>query len=167
MFEKRLQTILRMTLLVALEVVLSRFLSINTPYLKIGFAFVPLAIAGALYGPWGGMAVGGVADLLGATLFPSGPFFPGFTLSALLRGMVYGLCLQGGGIGNWKRIAVAVSFNAVVISLGLNTVWIHLLYGAPIPALLATRALQELLVVPVQLVVLRVLGTKKLWEVLA
>ncbi len=34
-----------------------------------------------------------LADLIGATLFPAGPFFAGFTLSAFLTGLIYGLIL--------------------------------------------------------------------------
>lgn len=162
MSRKRMQIMLRLALLIALEVVLSRWLSFNAAQYKIGFAFVPLAIAGVLYGPLGGMAVGGVADLLGATLFPSGLFHPGFTLSTVLRGLMFGLCLKGSGIESSKRIAFAVCFNAVVFSLGLNTFWIHQIYGTPYLVLLGGRAIQELILVPVQFIVLRQLGRGKL-----
>ena len=35
---------------VAIEVILSRFLSINTPFVKIGFAFVPCALCAVMLG---------------------------------------------------------------------------------------------------------------------
>ena len=41
----------RIGLLIAVEIVLSRLLSISTPITKIGFAFIPLSIIGMLYGP--------------------------------------------------------------------------------------------------------------------
>lgn len=166
MSQKRIQMMIRMALLVALEVVLSRWLSFNAMQYKIGFAFVPLAIAAVLYGPVGGMAVGGVADLLGATLFPSGPFHPGFTVSAVLKGLMFGLLLKDKGIENSKRIAFAVAFNGVIISLALNTLWIHQLYGTPYLVLLGGRAVQELILIPVQFVILRLLGRGKLRELL-
>ena len=159
--------LVHLALLVALEVVLSRFLSINTPIHKIGFAFVPLALSGMLYGPLAGFATGAVSDLLGATLFPSGPFFPGFTLTTALKGLVYGLCLSRKNTGGWKRIVFAVTFNAVVFSLILNTIWIHILSGASIPALLVSRVGQELFLVPVQILVLRALtasSLRRMWE---
>ena len=71
-----------MAMLAALQIVLSRFLSINTQITKIGFAFVPIAICAMLFGPLPTVIVAVVADVLGASLFPSGPFFPGFTLTA-------------------------------------------------------------------------------------
>ena len=62
----------QVAVLLAMEVVLSRFFSIATPITKFSFAFVPLAVCGALFGPvWGGV-MGALADLLGAILFPAG-----------------------------------------------------------------------------------------------
>ena len=156
-----------LALLVALEVVLSRFLSINTPIHKIGFAFIPLALSGMLYGPTAGLAVGAVSDLLGATLYPTGPFFPGFTLTTALKGLVYGLCLKRQNTGRWLPVVISVTFNAVVFSLILNTIWIHIISGTSIPALLLSRAGQELFLIPVQILVLRALNTsalRRLWD---
>ena len=62
--------------LVAIEVVLSRFLSINIWSNKIGFAFVPCALCAMLFGTGPTVILEIIADLLGATLFPSGSFSP-------------------------------------------------------------------------------------------
>lgn len=164
--ENKTKKLAHLALLVALEVVLSRFLSINTPINKIGFAFVPLALAGMLYGPLAGAAVGTVADLLGATLFPSGPFFPGFTLTTALKGLVYGLCLYRDKGGHWVSVLGAVGFNALVFGLGLNTLWIHMMYHSDILLLLTSRAAQELFLVPVQTLTLCLLTRsplRRLW----
>ena len=67
-----------MAMLVAVQIVLSRFLSINLWNLKIGFAFVPIAMAGMLLGPMGAGLTGAVADIIGATLLPSAAFFSTF-----------------------------------------------------------------------------------------
>ena len=80
--------------LIAAAIVLSRFSSINVWNLKIGFTFVPVFIAAYLYGPIGGAVVGGIADFIGAILFPIGAYFPGFTLTCVITGAVYGLLLH-------------------------------------------------------------------------
>ena len=82
-----------LALLTAMQVVLSRFLSFNTLSLKIGFAFLPVAIGAAVLGPVGGAIVGGLGDFLGAVLFPIGPYFPGFTLTTALSGVAFGLAI--------------------------------------------------------------------------
>ncbi len=52
---------------------------------------MPVFIAAYLYGPIGGAVVGGIADFIGAILFPIGAYFPGFTLTCVITGAVYGL----------------------------------------------------------------------------
>ncbi len=87
------KTLTLSALLAALEIVLSRFLSISAWNTKIGFAFVPVALAALLLGPLNAGIVAALADFLGALLFPVGPYFPGFTLTAFLMGLCYGVFL--------------------------------------------------------------------------
>lgn len=149
-------TMIQVALLIAIEVVLTRFCSISTPVVRIGFGFVPIAICGMLYGPaWAGVA-GGVADVLGATLFPIAPYFPGFTLSSILTGLIFGLLLRREE-GGWSRLSLAVGLNCLGVSLCLNTLWLSLMYGTPFLVLLPTRILQNLIMIPIQLSLLRIL----------
>ena len=82
-------------MLVAVHVLLSRILSVNAWNIKIGLAFLPVYAAAYLYGPWVAALVGGIGDLVGALAFPIGPYFPGFTLSCALTGVIFGLLLSG------------------------------------------------------------------------
>ena len=138
--------------LIAMEVILSRFLSINAPSVKIGFAFVPCALCAVLFGLAPTVILEILADLLGATLFPSGSFFPGFTLTAALRGLSYGLLL--GKKQSPARILIAVVINQLALGLCMNTLWISILYGSSFGALLVTRMVQSLVLIPVELVVI-------------
>jgi len=148
--------LVNISMLIALEVVLSRFCSIATPLVKIGFGFVPIAICAMLYGPaWAGVA-GGLSDIIGATLFPIGAYFPGFTLSAALTGVVFGLFLYKRQ-GNWAQLSGAVIINCLAISLLLSTFWLTIITGSPFIALLPTRIVQNIIMISVQLVVLRLL----------
>ena len=70
-----------MGLLLAAEIVLSRFCSIATWNIKIGFTFIPLVLSAGLFGPIGAGVLAALADFLGAILFPIGPYFPGFTFT--------------------------------------------------------------------------------------
>lgn len=76
-------------MLVAVHVLLSRILSVNAWNMKIGLAFLPVYAAAYLYGPWIAAIVGGLGDLIGALIFPIGPYFPGFTLSCALTGVIF------------------------------------------------------------------------------
>ena len=152
MLKKKLSVsvLCRVAFLIALEVVLSRFCSINTMGLRIGFSFVPIALCAVMYGPVVAAAAYALADVLGTTLFPMGPFFPGFTLSSAMMGLVYGFFLYrrdfwGSGSGDISASGVkalrpgrvramvyifsATLINCLGIGLCLNTLWINILYG--------------------------------------
>ena len=77
--QKNTKIMVTCALLVALQVILARFLSINTTFVVVNFSFLAVALSGILFGPLWALAVGAVSDLIGATLFPFGAFFPGFT----------------------------------------------------------------------------------------
>lgn len=155
---KKLNTkkLVMMSLLIAIQVVLSRFMSFNAWNLKIGFAFAPVALCGILMGmgPTAIMAV--IADILGAVLFPSGMFFPGFTLTALLHGATYGLLLHKKQ--TTVRIGLAVVIDQLVLGLVLNTLWISILYGSPYWGVLISRIPQCLIMVPVEFVIITMLA---------
>lgn len=145
-----------MALLIAAEVILSRFLSISLWNMKIGWAFVPLALSGILLGPFCTALVGGISDLIGAILFPVGTFFPGFTCTAMLNGFFYGYFLHKKQ--DMKNILLAVLCHQLIGSLLLNTFWLSLLYGAPFLSLLLPRLLQTAGMGIVQLITIRVLA---------
>ena len=141
--------------LVAMDVVLTRFLSINAWNTRIGFGFVPMVIAAMMYGCLGGV-VAALADIIGAILFPTGPYFPGFTFSVFLMGIVFGMFLYKDH-SLW-RIIVSVLITQFVISLFLTTFWISTLYGAKYAALLATRVVQSGVISAAQFIVIPILS---------
>ena len=143
-----------LALLLALEIVLSRFLSISTPVVKIGFSFIPIAMVAMLYGPlWAGCTAA-LADFLGAIMFPIGPYFPGFTLTAALTGLLFGLCLHGGE-QRWYRPVLAAVLNCVLISYLANSAMIAFITGNSVRSMLAARAIQLTVMLPLQSLVLR------------
>lgn len=146
-----IHSVVIMGLLIAVEIVLSRFASISAWNIKMGFAFIPLAIAAMMLGPVKGGLVGALADFLGATLFPIGPYFPGFTLTEFLTGMVYGTLLYKKQ--TFMRIMISVGINQLIFSLFLNTLWISILYGTPFWPLVMTRIFQCAVIAPVQIIV--------------
>lgn len=145
--------LVQVAVLLAMEVVLSRFFSIATPVTKFSFAFVPLVVCGALFGPLYGGIMGGLADLLGAILFPIGPYFPGYTLNNALHGVALGMALQEGR-RKWWQLVLALAFNHVVVGIFLSALWGHMLTGNPYWAVAAARAFQAAVMAPVQFIVI-------------
>lgn len=147
--------LITLAILAAMDVVLTRFLSINAWNTRIGFGFVPMVVAALLYGAVPAGIVGALADFVGAILFPTGPYFPGFTLTQFLMGAMFGLLLHRDR--KFWRIVVSVVVGQFVFSLFLNTYWICLLYGAKFKPLLATRVVQSGIISAAQIIVIPLL----------
>ena len=148
--QKTTKIMVTCALLVALQVILARFLSINTTFVVVNFSFLAVA-------------VGGVSDLVGASLFPFGAFFPGFTLTAALVGLVYGAFLHTKtgdlqGKSGWLRV-VGASLSASLIRFVLNSVWLYIMYGAGLFGMLPARITETVCMVVAQLILLPVLSS--------
>ena len=162
------QQLVTMALLVALDIVLSRFGSINMWNTRIGFGFVPIVIAGMLLGPFKAAITAAVADVIGALLVPTGAFFPPLTVTAILRGILYGIMLKyvpeylAKTIEDPKRYqkawigvcAATTLFDQLAFGLLLQSYWLSLLYGSPYTGMMASRIPQIAILIPVEFVVL-------------
>ena len=120
------RTIATLGVLIALDLVLSRFASISTPITRITVNFIARAVCGFIFGPIEALLAAGVADALGAVIFYGGDFFIGFTITAMFLGAMYGLFL------NKKitipRILLVTLVNTVVGSGLLNTFFVAIKY---------------------------------------
>ncbi len=122
------QTMAQLALLVALQVVLGNLVQIPLLSKQFNLGFLPIAVAGAVFGPVAAMVVGGLGDLIGAHVFPAGAYFFGFTLSNLLAGFLYGLILKGQKPCIW-RVLISVGVVSVCY-LFLNSLWLSIIVPA-------------------------------------
>lgn len=158
MTKTTLQKLAQVGLLIALEIIFTRFFSIQTPLFRLGFGFLPIAIVGLLHGPlWAGAAAG-IGDLIGVFMAGTASYFPGFTLTAVLTGVVYGLFLHNKN--NWSRIIPAVLLVTLVLQLGLDSVWLAILYPNSIGGMMPMRILKSMVMIPVQVVMIRIVATR-------
>lgn len=160
-----LQLLVRVAVFIAMDMLLMNYLGIHTQFFKIGFSFVPIALCGMLYGAKWGTVCAGVGDLLNCFLGPYG-WYPPLTLSACLNGFLYGALLKGRS-DSMPAIVAAVCLFQFGISLLLNTWFLSMLYSTPYMELLLARIPQVLVMLPVQIIVLRMIGTKRLVTAIA
>lgn len=144
-------------LLVALDVLFARVLAINTPIMKLGLGFAAVAVCAMAYGPAWAALIAALGDLLGSVLFPTGAYFPPFTLSAALTGAIFGFALYNRK-ASFKNAFIAGAGNTVLVSYLINSFLISWLSGTEYTALLATRAVQLAVMLPVQCGVIYFLG---------
>ena len=89
-----LRSVTTLSMLIAVALVLNLFATVQiTDSLRLGFGFIATAIMGMLYGPVCAALSAGLVDILQFFLKPMGEFFPGYTLTAMLGGLLYGLFL--------------------------------------------------------------------------
>ncbi len=126
-----LRTAVTLAMLTALAVVLDRFVPVVfTDSIKVTLTFVPAVIAAILYGPAGGATVWGLADLIGAILFPRGAYFPGFTVTAALKGACFGWFLYRKDPKFLLHILPSSFIANFVIGLAVDTLWISIISGS-------------------------------------
>ncbi|NLV58424.1 MAG: folate family ECF transporter S component [Clostridiales bacterium] len=153
-------------LLVAMQIVMGNLVQIPLPTKQFNFGFLPVAMAGVFLGfPWA-ITVGALGDFFGAQLFPSGAYFPGFTLTYALTGLVYGLMLYRKKAA-WWRVAVTCVCVAL-INLFLNSYWLTYFIPKGYWVLVEGRLLTYLIDIPISIVVVyyvaRGLGQTRLFS---
>lgn len=155
----RLKKIIFTAILLALLIILSRFLSIKTPLMKISFGFLPTMLCATWLGWKWTLLLNVLADLIGATLFPSGAFFIGYTITTAVAGLIYGFLLYRPTPARPTyrqyvlRVAIALILVALIANLGLNTVWTSMTSGKAFWPLLVGRVYKNLITTPVHFVI--------------
>jgi ECF transporter S component (folate family) len=145
---RKISTITGAALLTAMNTVLGYFTIMVGNFLKIGFSYLTLAVAGFLYGPVIGGILGGLSDILNYVIKPTGPFFPGFTFNAILSGFIYGLILYKKPV-SLLRVFLTKLLLVIIVDLILTTTWLSILYGEAFIVLLPMRALKNLIMLPI------------------
>lgn len=152
--------------LLASTIVLSRFLSIRTPIISIGFGFVPIILSAIILGPKYSVLIAGLADVIGALLFPSGAFFFGFTISSILTGLIHGIVIYRKDefkVDKKFIIRLIISCFLVVFLINgvLNTIWVLMTSANAANIVVPIRIVKQLVMFPVQIITM-LLITKSL-----
>ncbi len=150
---KSIRCITLISMLGAVSIVLGSLVFMVGDFLKVGFNFLPNEFVYYLFGPVVGVVYGAALDILTFIVRPTGPFFFGFTISAILSGFLYGLILYKRPL-SLKRILAANLVHLVVVNLLLNTYWLTMLYGYNFMAILPLRALKAFVMLPIETIML-------------
>ena len=138
MKNKRVVSLIILALMIGLNIVLSRFVSIKAMNFKISFTFLTIVLSAYFYGYYGAIMVALWGDVLGALLFPIGPFNPLLTLTSVLCAIVYAYFFYKKDLSN-KNILCACLINRFIISLFINTTIIAMMYNLSFKETFITR----------------------------
>lgn len=151
---KQVRTLTGVAMLLAMSVVISFTASVRvTETIKIGLGYLITALLGMLYGPFTAALAAGAGDLIKYLLKPDGAYFFGFTLTAMLGGVVYGVFFYREKCTIPRAIASKATVSLLLNCL-LNTVWVSWLYGIPFLGALGPRVIKNLMALPFEIVLL-------------
>ncbi len=140
-------------ILVALNIVLTRLLSINVYTVRIGFNFIPVAFGSILFGPLIGAVLSVIADVLGMLMSGGMPWL-GFTINAALYGISYGVFLKRDRFST-KNLVFCVILQAIIIDAFLGAVWYNHYMGTPFFPALGARAVDAAAMIPVKILIIK------------
>lgn len=152
---RNVRSVCGMALLLALSVVVNQFSFYIGP-VKIGVGSLITAMLGCFYGPVAGAFAAGVGDIVKYVIRPDGAFFFGYTLNAMLGGMLYGIFFYKMRVTILRTVSAKLIINLAVNAL-LGTLWYSMLYGKGFMAIIEARLLANLTKIPVESIVLLIL----------
>lgn len=145
-----------LALMVAMNVVLGRLSIQLTQEIRLSIVgFIPIAMSAYLLGPVYGALTGAAGDIVNYLLFTHvyGPYFPGYSITAALSGLWYGYMLYKKKI-TWPRAILAIVPVILLGEMGLNSIWVYIMYNKTFWANLPMRLLTNLIETPLKILIL-------------
>lgn len=96
-------------------------------------------------------------------MFPFGSYFIGYTITAAVAGLIYGLLLYKKEDDTYTqkqfiiRLILASALVTAIANIGLNTLWISITTGKAFMVLMASRIVKELIMIPIKIVTILLL----------
>ena len=137
---KSIHYIALMAAFIAMKIIVGNIYIPVAQNLRIGINFVLVAVEASILGPVAGMVSAAVTDLLGFALFPSGPFFAGYTLTAVCGSFIYAMLFYRKRI-TVLRITIAKVLNNYLVNVLLGSLWSAILYDKAFIVYAATSAM--------------------------
>ncbi len=137
----------------ALTILFTFVLAIKTPFIRIDFAFIPLAIYASMWGPYRAGLMFALVDVFGTNLFLPGTYFFGFTITNFITGFIYGKFLYHQEI-TIKRLLLMSITTYLAVTCFLNNIWLTLQFHDAAFAFYTMRIIKGLIFVPIKTIVL-------------
>ena len=119
---RQVKTIATLGMFGAISMVLGSLTIVIGDYIKIGFSSIAQQFVYYLFGPAVGGFFGGAMDILKYFVKPTGAFFPGWTIGAMVAGVLYGCFFYKKPL-TLVRVLVAELTVAVVCNMILGTLF--------------------------------------------
>lgn len=154
---KNLRVLVFSAIMIAVCIVLSYVPSIPVGDLtRVTWGFLARATCSLVGGPVNGLVFGLAEDTISYLMHPTGPYFPGYALTTMLGNLIYALFLYRVPKVTVVRIFLAkLLTNAMNVTLG--ALWSAILYQKAYLVVAGTSLIKNLVMLPIQTLMLCVL----------
>ena len=142
-----------MALFIAMRTALSSLYIPVGENLRILVTFIPAALEASIIGPVPALVSGALADIIGYMLFPSGAFFPGYTVSAMAGSFIYALFFYERNI-SVLRIALAKLIVNAFVNVGLGSLWSAIQFSKGYIYYMAKSVVKNSILLPIEIIIL-------------
>lgn len=119
---RRFDSTLQITMLGMLAAVamVAKFISIDLGAIKLSFFYIPCFLAGAFFGPVGGLTVGFVGEMIGSFLKYGSPM-PWILVGNSLMGLIIGLVFLIPKLNSFFKFGIGTFAVFIIVTWGFNS----------------------------------------------
>lgn len=150
---KNLRILVVVSLLSALHIVVGSLFFTVGENLKVLFTFIPASLTAFIGGPVLALFSGFICDILGFLVHPSGPYFPGYTLSSMLGSLIYALFLYRSRISVLRLFFAKLCVN-LFVNVGFGSLWSAMIMGKAYYYYFAKSIVKNSILLPLETVIL-------------
>jgi len=150
---KEIHYIALMAAFIAMKIIVGSIYIPVAQNLRISINFVLVAVEASILGPIAGIISAAITDILGFAIFPSGPFFAGYTLTAVCGSLIYALFFYHKKI-TVLRISMAKILNNYLVNVLLGSLWSAILYDKAFVIYAATSLFKNTILLPFEIALL-------------
>jgi len=140
-------------LIVALRVAVKSMRIPIAQDLHIMIEFLPTALGSMVYGPIVALLSGAVSDVVGVLLFPAGPYFPPFTLLAMLSSLLFALFFYRAPVTLVRSILSKASVN-LLCNIILTPIILSWMRGRAAFVMEIPRIIKNIILLPIEVIAL-------------
>lgn len=133
---KNTQTMVILSLFIALSIVLGKQISFTVGAIRISFENLPILMSGIFFGPIAGAIVGACADIIGC-LVTGYSINPIITLGAISIGFISGMLFKTTSVDNLKwKLILSIGISHIVGSMVIKSIGLCIYYHYAISILI-------------------------------
>lgn len=140
-----------LALLMAINVAISSMFIEVGPNLRLYFTYIVNMIVAANFSLPLVITYAIVEDFIAFFLFPSGPFFLGYTITAVAGCVIYHIFLHKEI--NLKNIIISKTLVNIFVNIGLNSLWSSMLFSKGYIYYFSKSVVKNLLMLPIEIIV--------------